>query len=118
MNYHITAVDTTAEGHLYVVVDFGDGLIEDFIFAGLPASAMVIPTDKYGRWLDYDSDQHRYEDTDHVPKTVRRVIANFAADIGPKGYKGDRRDPNYRLGGPETDTKRAAMVLLGEKGTL
>ena len=118
MNYTITAVDTTAEGHLYVVVEFDGGLIEDFIFANLPASAWLIPTDKYGRWLDYDSDQHQFLDTDHVPKTVRRVIANFAADIEPKGYKGDRRDPNYRLGGPETDTKRTAMVLLGERGTL
>jgi hypothetical protein len=76
MNYNITQVDTTAEGHLYVVVEFDNGLIEDFVFANLPATAMLIPTDKFGRWLTYDADEHQVLDTDHVPKTVRRVIAN------------------------------------------
>jgi hypothetical protein len=118
MNYHITQVDTTAEGHLYVVVEFDNGLIEDFVFANLPATAMWIPTDKFGRWLTEDADQHQILDTDHVPKEVRRAIANFAADIGPKGYSGDRRDLNYVLGGPDHATKKAAMVLLGERGTL
>ena len=92
MNYHITAVDTTAEGHLYVVVDFGDGLIEDFVFVNLPAPA--------------------------VSETVRQAIADFAADIERLGYQGDRRDPNYMLGGTDHATKRAAMVLLGEHGTI
>jgi hypothetical protein len=36
-SYTITAVDTTAEGHLYVVVDFGGGLVE-----GIPASVMAM----------------------------------------------------------------------------
>lgn len=84
MNYHITAVDTTAEGHLYVVVDFGDGWIEDFIFPDLTPEQ-------------------------DVAGIVRRVIETH----GAKSFSGWRVDPNVVLGGPDPrGTKAIAKALL------
>jgi hypothetical protein len=101
VGYTITAVDTTAEGHLYVVVDFGDGWIEDFTFAGLRLTEThdVIPTDEFGRWLTEDADEHLVPLTTDVDVLgiVRRTIEHHQA----KGFSGWRVDTSVVLGGPD-----------------
>lgn len=87
--YHVTAVDTTAEGYLYLVVDYGDGWIEDHIFPDLRA-------------------------TDDWLRTVRWVIANHAV----RGHSGDRRDPNIVLGGPDPHGLKKLARIFVENGML
>jgi hypothetical protein len=92
--YKVTAVDTTAEGgsyppgHLYVVVDFGGGWIEDFIFD-------LRATDD---WL----------------RTVRWTITHHAT----QGFAGDRRDPNIVLGGPDPHGLKNLCRIFVENGML
>ena len=66
MAHTITRVDTTAEGWLYVEVDFGGGWVEDFLFP--------------------DIEQDVFESG-----RIEQVIEHHAT----KGYSGDRRDHHF-----------------------
>jgi hypothetical protein len=96
----IRTIDTTQEGHLYVEVDFGS-VINDFIFINVPAGSYGPATDKFGRWLTYDADQHPVWTDFDVEEMVLRAIRSFEADIETLGHSGDMRDPQYVLGGPD-----------------
>jgi hypothetical protein len=107
VNYHITAVDTTQEGHLYVVVDFGDGWIEDFIFPDLKPRIMA---ERYVMDPDGLSEHLISELTEvDVLGTIQRIIEAH----GAKGFSGWRVDPNIVLSGPDPyGTKAIARALL------
>jgi hypothetical protein len=91
VGYRVTAVDTTQEGHLYVVVDFGNGWVEDFIFPDLT-------------------------ERDDVQGVLERVISEHELKGALYRYHGNRCDPNVRIGfaGPQ-GVRAAAMSLLGEQ---
>jgi hypothetical protein len=107
--YKITKVDSTIDGHLYVEVTFDGGLVNDFIFTGLRTKTIGPPTDKFGRWLTHDADQHPVEKTVDIPAAVRQAIETFAAEVPVKGHHGDMRDPTIILGGPDPHGVRAAL---------
>ena len=94
------SVDITTEGHLYVEVDFGT-CINDFVFVNVPTGGYGPATDKFGRWLTYDADQHPVWIEHDVEGMVLRAIANFEAQVEELGHRGDMRDPNYVLGAPD-----------------
>jgi hypothetical protein len=85
----ITQVDTTPEGHLYLVVDYGDGWVEDHIFPDLRA------TDDWLRIVRWAIDHH-----------------------GTKGLSGNRCDPNIVLGGPDPRGLKRLVGIFAENGIL
>ena len=111
MAYQIKAIDLTAEGSLYVLVDFGT-CINDFIFVNVPKGGYGPATDKFGRWLTYDADQHPVWIDHDVEEMVLRAISNFEADIPTLGHHGDMRDPSYVLGGPDPRGHKAKLAHL------
>jgi hypothetical protein len=71
VGHRVTAVDTTQEGYLYVVVDFGEGWVEDFIFPGLTAE-------------------------NGLPIVAAQVIAEHEVRGRLLYFHGNRCDPNIR----------------------
>lgn len=112
MSYTITDVASTEAGHLYVVVDFGNGLINDFIFVNVPKGGMGPATDKFGRWLTLDADQHPVWHDHDVSGMVLRAIANFEAEIETVGHHGDMRDLSIVLGGPDPQGLQGKIAHL------
>lgn len=115
----VTAVDNTEHGHLYVEVDFGGGLVNDFIFVGLRTTSTGPATDKFGRWLTWDADKHPVTKTVDVHGQIRDAIRAFAAEAPHKGHRGDMRDHSIKLGGPDPHgVGKVAKALHGTKVTL
>jgi hypothetical protein len=111
VTYRVTRIDTTSQGHLYVEVDFGV-CVNDFIFVNVPTGGYGPATDKFGRWLTYDADQHPVWIEHDAEDMVLRAITAFQAEIPIKKHSGDMRDPQYTLGGLDPRGFKAKLAHL------
>jgi hypothetical protein len=91
--YTITKVALTTSGNLYVVVDFPNGLVNDF------------------EWADISPMQV-------TPTMVLQAMAVFADSVAAENYQGNMCDPHITVNPNVGGVPAALAIMNGRSGTI